>query len=152
MLLQRPTPERTATDSPDDWQTILVGYDGSEPAKRALARAGALANDRTRVVVIAVAEPYPRSGVTIPANEDKAEMQRRLRELDEANRFLAARGIEAETVRARGNPAEILADASSDADLVIVGGRKLSRLQRLLLRPVASRLVAAADCDVLVVP
>jgi nucleotide-binding universal stress UspA family protein len=61
------------------------------------------------------------------------------------------RGIEAETVQARGKPAVILVEASKDADLIIVGGRKLNRVQRLVLRSVTSAAVHDAACDVLVV-
>jgi nucleotide-binding universal stress UspA family protein len=107
---------------------IIVGYDGSEAAARALERAAALADDHSRIVVIAVAEPYPRSGITIPANRDEEEIQKRRHEFDEARGLLSKRGIEAETVQARGNPAEILVEASKDADLVIVGSRRLNPL------------------------
>ena len=130
---------------------IVVGYDGSAAAKRALERAAALASDPSHVVVIAVAVPYPRSGITIPANRDPEEFRRRADDLDVARRFLSSRGILAETRQARGNPAEVLVDASKDADLVIVGSASLNRLQRLLLGSVSSQVVRDAACDVLVV-
>jgi nucleotide-binding universal stress UspA family protein len=138
-------------DAPDDWYEIIVGYDGSEPAKRALARASRLANERSRVVVVAIAEPYPRSGVTIPANEDAAEIRRRGDELREAQTMLRERGVQAEMVHARGNVAQVLIEASKDADLVILGSRKINRFRRLVLGSVSSRVVHDAACDVLVV-
>jgi nucleotide-binding universal stress UspA family protein len=141
---------RLTPDAPDDWYEIIVGYDGSEPAKRALARAATLASERTRIVVVAVAVPYPRSGVTIPANEDAAEIQRRRDELDDARAILSG-GVHAELVQARGTAAEILIEASRDADLVIVGSRKLNRIQRLLLGSVSAKVVHDAASDVLVV-
>jgi nucleotide-binding universal stress UspA family protein len=130
---------------------IVVGYDGSAAAKCALERAAALASDPSHVVVIAVAVPYPRSGITIPANRDPEEFRRRADDLDEARRFLSSRGILAETLQARGNPAEVLVDASKDTDLVIVGSARLTRLQRLVLGSVSSRVVRDAAGDVLVV-
>jgi nucleotide-binding universal stress UspA family protein len=132
---------------------IVVGYDGSEAAKRALERAAAVAPDTSEVAVavVAVAEPYPRSGVTIPANFDPEEIERRRADLDDARSFLSDRGILAETRQVRGNPAEVLVDASKDADLVIVGSRGLNRLERLLLGSVSSKVVREAACDVLVV-
>jgi nucleotide-binding universal stress UspA family protein len=130
---------------------IVVGYDGSAAAKRALERAAELASDPSHVVVIAVAVPYPRSGITIPANRDPEEFRRRADDLDVARRFLSSRGILAETLQARGSPAEVLVDASKDADLVIVGSASLNRLQRLVLGSVSSQVVRDAACDVLVV-
>ncbi len=130
---------------------IVVGYDGSAAAKRALERAAELTSEPSHVVVIAVAVPYPRSGITIPANRDPEEFRRRADDLDVARRFLSSRGILAETLQARGNPAEVLVDASKDADLVIVGSASLNRLQRLVLGSVSSQVVRDAACDVLVV-
>ena len=130
---------------------IVVGYDGSEPAIRALERAAALAGDQGRVVVVAVAVPYPRSGITIPANRNAEEIQTGKYDLSEARRHLLKRRVQAETVQARGNPAEVLIEASKDADLVIVGSRGLNRLERLVLGSVSSKVVHEAACDVLVV-
>ena len=130
---------------------FVVGYDGSEAAKRALERAAALASDPSPIVVIAVAVPYPRSGITIPANRDPEELRRRADDLDVARRFLSSRGILAETLQARGNPAEVLVDASEDADLVIVGSSSLTPFQRFVLGSVSSQVVRNAACDVLVV-
>ena len=138
-------------DAPDDWYEIVVGYDGSDPSRRALARAAELADERTRIVVVAIAEPYPRSGVTVPANEDTAEARRRRGQLDDARVFLSERGLEAELFQARGNAAKVLVEASTDADLVIVGRRKLNRLRRLVLGSVSEKVVRDAASDVLVV-
>jgi nucleotide-binding universal stress UspA family protein len=138
-------------DAPDDWYEIVVGYDGSEPARRALTRAATLANERTRIVVVGIAEPYPRSGVTIPANRDSAESQRRRDELDDARALLSDRGVEADVVHARGDAVKVLVEASRHADLVIVGSRKLSRFRRLVLGSVSAKVVRDAASDVLVV-
>ena len=102
-------------------------------------------------MVVSVAEPYPRSGITIPANRDRVEVRRRHDDLREARGLLEQKGIEPETIQARGRPAEKLLEASRDADLLIVGGRGLNRLQRLALGSVSSQVVHEAVCDVLVV-
>jgi nucleotide-binding universal stress UspA family protein len=140
-----------ATNDLDEPRTIIVGYDGSEPAKRALARAVALAGPQTRISVVAAAEPYPRSGITIPANYDPLEIRQRRRELEDARLFLSDAGILAETMLLRGQPADVLLEAADDADLLIVGSRKLSRLERLVLGSVSSKVVHDAAGDVLVV-
>ena len=143
--------ETMPSDPPAERVKIVIGYDGSDAAMRALERAAAFAGSVSRVVVVAVAEPYPRSGITIPANRDPVEMRRRRRDLDQASSLLEQRGIEPETIQVRGNPAEKLIEASRDADLLIVGGRGLNRLQRLALGSVSSKVVHDAVCDVLVV-
>jgi nucleotide-binding universal stress UspA family protein len=130
---------------------IVVGYDGSEAAKRALKSAASLGGDQARIVVVAAAEPYPRSGITIPANLDPVENRQRRHDLDEARQFLSERGIEAETIQVRGKPADVLVEAARDADLAIVGSRELNRLQRLILGSVSSELVHRAASDVLIV-
>src|SRR5690349_6990368 len=94
--------------APDGWHEIVVGYDASEPARRALRRAAKLAKDRTRIVIVAIAEPYPRSGVTIPANEDAAEGRRRRDQLNDALAILSESGLHADTVLARGRAAQEL--------------------------------------------
>jgi nucleotide-binding universal stress UspA family protein len=128
---------------------IIVGYDGSEEAKYALGRAVDIAA-REEVTVVAVAEPYPRSGVTIPANCDALELRERRKSLDEAHVLLAEAGIPARTLLERGDPAEVLVRHAADADLVVVGARPLSRLQRVLLGSVSIRVAQGSTCDVLV--
>ena len=102
-------------------------------------------------MVVAAAEPYPRSGITIPANLDPAEIQRRRHDLDEARMFLSERGLRVETLQLRGDPAAMLIEAAIDADLAIVASRRLNRLQRLILGSVSSKVLQGAACDVLVV-
>jgi nucleotide-binding universal stress UspA family protein len=132
-------------------RVVVVGYDGSEPAKRALERAAALAGDRADILVMAVAEPSPRSGVTIPANRDAVEARRRRHDLEEARALLSGRGLSVKTVLVWGNPARALVEAGREADLTIVGSRGLNRLQRLILGSVSSKVARNAASDVLVV-
>lgn len=130
---------------------IVVGYDGSDAARRALERAAALASDDAKVVVVAAAEPRARAGITEGAHLDPSEVERRRNDLDEAKAFLAERAIEAETMEAQGDAGDVIVDAAKDADLAIVGSRGLNPLQRLLLGSVSSKVVHRAECDVLVV-
>jgi nucleotide-binding universal stress UspA family protein len=134
-----------------DRSKIVVGYDASESARRALESAAAVAGDQTLLVVVSVAEPYPRSGITIPANLDRVELKRRRHHLDDARTFLSERGRQVETLQLRGDPAALLVEAAADADLAVVGSRRLTRLQRLVLGSVSSKVVHNAACDVLVV-
>jgi nucleotide-binding universal stress UspA family protein len=130
---------------------IVVGYDGSESAKRALERASSVATDRDQVVVVAAAESRARAAITEGAHLDPSEIQRRRDDLDEAQAFLSERGVEAESIEAQGDPGAVIVEAAKDADLVIVGTRGLNPLKRILLGSVSSQVVHRADCDVLVV-
>jgi nucleotide-binding universal stress UspA family protein len=130
---------------------IVVGYDGSEAAKRALERATTLAAEDSRIVVVAAAESHARTGITEGAHLDPSEVERSRRDLDDAQAYLSKRGIDAETIEAQGDPGDVIVDAAKDADLAIVGSRGLNPLQRLLMGSVSSKVVHRVECDVLVV-
>jgi nucleotide-binding universal stress UspA family protein len=118
---------------------IVVGYDGSDSARRALSRAAALAGYGSRLTVVSVA-----SG---PGQIDES---RRL--LAEAQDFLSAHRKLAGTRERVGDAADELIEAARDldADLLVVGNGKTA-LQRLLLGSVSTKVVHNAPCDVLVV-
>jgi nucleotide-binding universal stress UspA family protein len=130
---------------------IVVGYDGSDPAKRALQRAADLAADGDRIVVVASAEAHARSGITSGAHLDPSEFQQRGTHLEDAKRLLSERGLDIEAVEAQGDPGTSIVEAGKDADLIIVGSRGLNPVQRMLLGSVSSKVVHRAPCDVLVV-
>jgi nucleotide-binding universal stress UspA family protein len=130
---------------------IVVGYDGSDAAKRALDRALTLAGDDGKITVVAAAESHARAGITQGAHLDPSEIERRRKDLEEAKALLAERGVDGETLEAQGDPGDMIVNSSKDADLVVVGSRGLNPLQRLLLGSVSSKVVHRAECDVLVV-
>jgi nucleotide-binding universal stress UspA family protein len=132
---------------------ILVAYDGSEGAQRALAQAADLAGSNGAVVsVITVAEPLPqfgRAGAMLAPEED---VERR-HELVDAKETLAAKGVEAALVERRGDPATMIVDeaAREEADVIVLGTRGLNTAKRWLMGSVSSRVVQHAPCNVLVV-
>ena len=130
---------------------IVVGYDGSDAAKRALQRAADLAKEGDRIVVVASAEAHARSGPTGGAHRDPSEFQQRRGELEEAKQFFSERGLDAELVEAHGDPGTAIVEAANETDLIIVGSRGLNPVQRLLLGSVSSKVVHRAQGDVLVV-
>lgn len=134
--------------------TIVVGYDETEAAKRALARAAELATAfGAKVVVTSVARVMAPVGHGIgpvdPA--DPPELHRE--QLQHAAAFLSERGISAEFEWVLGEPAhEILSLAERvDADLIVVGTREPSLLQRLFGMSVSGAVSRGAHCDVLIV-
>ena len=117
---------------------IVVGYDGSESAKRALDRAATLTDYGSSLTV-----------VTVARDSDDLEKSRRL--LSEAGERLMLLRVFAEQVERIGRPADELMEAvkERDADLLIVGHGK-NALQSLLRGSVSQALTAHAPCEVLV--
>lgn len=137
-------------------KTILVGYDESEAADRALARAAelALAFDAT-VIVTSVAQvlvgAVAAHGVGPIDPADSPALHRE--ELRHAAEFLSERGVRAEYTVALGDPATVILDLaeSRKADLIIVGTREAGLLERLFDPSVSGAVQRRAHCDVLVV-
>ena len=88
---------------------IVVGYDGSDAAKRALERAIELAGEQGEVVVVVSAEQHVRTVATGP-HLDPSESQEQRGDLEEAERILSERGITAETVAAQGDPGNAIVE------------------------------------------
>jgi nucleotide-binding universal stress UspA family protein len=132
--------------------TIMVGYDGSEPAQRALKRAAEFAGEGESVIVVTAAEGLfsdARTGEIV----DPGEVEERDRLLVEGRSLLAEQGIAASTLPKDGEPGDALVGAATDegADLLVVGTRGRNRLARTLLGSVSTKVVQDAPCDVLVV-
>lgn len=135
-------------------ERIVVGYDGSENSKKALARAAEIANGATVAVVSAIkVELLIRdpSGAVRP--EDPAEVDARTQALADAREFLEGRGITGVYIEGHGNPADVIVQEATDsgADLIIVGTRGQNAAQRLFMGSVSTNVVHHAPCDVLVV-
>ena len=137
-------------------KTIVVGYDETEAAKRALARAAELATAfDAKVIVTSVAQVLVGAaaarGIGPLDPVDPPELHRE--ELKHAAAFLGERDIDAEYSVALGDPAtEILKLAESrGADLIIVGTREARLLERLIDPSVSGSVQRRAHCDVLIV-
>ena len=61
-------------------------------------------------------------------------------------------GVPTEPLLLHGDPAETLAEATSDLDLLVLGSRGYGPVKGTLLGSVSARVMAAASCPVLVVP
>ena len=124
-------------------RTIVVGYDWSPHARRALERARAYAPDGPTVVVVSVA----------PTEPTPADILIQKRALDEAEKELGGGAIKIEVVAASGDASGSIVDSArdADADLVVVGSRGRSGLTAAVLGSVSTAVVQHAPCDVLVV-
>lgn len=135
-------------------KTIVVGYDETEPAKRALARAADLAEAFGSKLVVTSVAPVPLPAGRGTGGVDPTDPPERHREeLQHAREYLATRTVDAEYVNAVGDPAETILVAASEkgADLIVVGSRELGLVQRLLGQSVSQAVAAHAHTDVLIV-
>ena len=131
--------------------TIVVGYDGSDGARRGLQRVGDLGERVRRVVAIAVVPEVRSMGLGAQLAGDAFDAPRLL---EEASTLLgSAEWLTVELRAAAGDPAVVLVEYAREAgaDLLVVGRRGGDFVARTLLGSVAQRVVQQAPCDVLVV-
>jgi nucleotide-binding universal stress UspA family protein len=108
-------------------KTIVVGYDESEPAKRALERAADFAEKFGATLIVTsvagVLVPLGRSGGGADPVESPAEHSA---ELAHARQYLQGRGIQAEYQPAIGEPAGTIVELADErnADMIVVGTRE----------------------------
>ena len=142
--------------------TIIVGYDDKEPARRALDRAIDEAKSRNgRLVVIAVAEmpldpADPRNFGTLDDGSAElgiAESPELEQALTDARAAVEPTGIEAEYVWAAGDAGRQIVDLAKDrgASLIVIGGHHEGFFSRTFGFSVQDEVRKHADCDVIVV-
>ena len=136
-------------------ETIVVGYDATEPSKRALARAADIAEKfGSRLVVTSVTPVIMPSGTHGTAGIDPIDPPAQHQaELEEAQTYLSGRNLKAELQPAIGDPADSIVEAAeqSGATLIVVGTREPTLLERLLGQSVSQAVPKHAHCDVLIV-
>lgn len=129
---------------------LLVAFDGRAHSVFALDRAIEVAGkaEGAEVTVFSVVQPDARgtkSGghMGLPPHADE--------DLNYARGYLANHGIEAVTKAGQGDPAdEILREARTGCDLIIVGTRELGPIVGRLLGSVSRKVAHHAPCPVIV--
>jgi nucleotide-binding universal stress UspA family protein len=136
---------------------IVVGTDGSPAAERALRRAAALARDsgeRLYVVTAIPSTPSYAEPLEGSAKRERVDLHATAEQVAAREAAHAeAEGVEVETVAREGDPAQVLIDVAQEvgADLIVVGARGLTPIERFLLGSVSSKLAHHATCDLLIV-
>ena len=132
---------------------IVVGFDGSPAAERALDRVAELAGDGERVVLVSATTRLESTGVVDEPILDSPSPAERDALLHRGAAALRERGVEPQSLAADGEPAEALVQAARDNDarLIVVGGTGSGYVARALLGSTAETVVRRAPCDVLVV-
>ena len=133
---------------------IVVGVDGSAESREALVWAAKHAQSvgGTLCVVHAWSPPFVEA-LGVPPLMDWGPLRQRAESFPAA----FAREVLGEepsiTVvprTVRGTPAQVLVDASKDADLLVVGSRGLGGLKGMLLGSVGHHCAAHAHCPVVI--
>jgi len=136
-------------------RTILVGYDETEPSKRALERAVSLAKAfDAKLVVTSVAPILQSAGGRGAGPIDPVDSpERHVEELDRARAYVADQGMEADYVPAVGDPANTIMRVAEerDADLIVVGTREPGLIDRLLHQSVSRSVSRHTHRDVMIV-
>lgn len=133
---------------------IVLGYDDSESAKRALKRTCELAKALEAFVVVVSVAP-----VLVPAGRgigpidptDPPELHRE--ELLHAKAVLDEDMIAADYVVGLGDPADLIVETAKKhwADMIVVGTSEPGFIARLLGLSVSDTVERRARCDVLIV-
>jgi nucleotide-binding universal stress UspA family protein len=151
-------------------RSIVVGTDGSQPADEAVRQAIDLASrDGARLhLVTAYHDPQIVQETTVWTNEPKGMLDTGRTEaaaptvdlgevaesvLKRAAGDALSKGVEVETHARKGHPAEVIIDIANQvqADLIVVGSRGLTGIQRYLLGSVSSKVSEHAPCNVMIV-
>jgi nucleotide-binding universal stress UspA family protein len=132
------------------YSRLLLAYDGSDPARRALERVADLAGLADVTILTVFPTTFTSLGPVPPPAEDVDAARGRL---GEATELLQSRGLRARGEEALGDPAQQILEETRrrEVDLVVVGSHGKRFAERILVGSVSSKVVAHAGCDVLVV-
>jgi nucleotide-binding universal stress UspA family protein len=135
-------------------KTIVLGFDDTEPSKRALDRAAELAQAfGSKLIVTSVAPLFIGVGRTAGPVDPIDSPAEHKHELEDAKNLLGGKNVQAEFVPAVGEPADTIVELANQhgADLIVVGTREPGILERLLGQSVSQSVAKHARCDVLIV-
>ena len=133
---------------------ILIGYDESDVAKRALERAAELAKAfGSELIVTSVAPIMTNIGRSAGPIDPTDPPQAHIEELKHAQTFLEGQGLTADYAPAIGHPAETIAQVAEErgADLVVLGTHEPTVIGRLFGQSVSDSVAHKVHCDVLIV-
>ncbi|MFA5112013.1 MAG: universal stress protein [Desulfobaccales bacterium] len=138
------------------FQKILLAYDGSEGANRALEAALELAKlHQGRIWALAVEENLPHISATVGEFQEAKDLanQKFRQLLDAAHARAEKAGIELKTILRAGHPAQTIIAVAQDGefDVILVGHSGLSGVWAAFLGTTAEKVSRHAPCSVLIV-
>ena len=132
---------------------IVLAYDESEAAERALERAAELSKALgAELIVTSIAPIMTNIGRSAGPVDPTDTPSEHIEELKHAQAYLEEHGVTAEYLAGLGHPAETIADLAKerDADLIVVGHHH-GGISRLLGQSVSDSVAHKVSCDVLLV-
>ena len=132
---------------------IVLGYDESDAAKRALERAAQIAKAfDSQLIVTSVAPAMTSIGRSVGSVDPTDPPSTHVEELKHAQTYLEGEGVAADYVPALGRPADTIAELAQErgADLIVLGTHA-SAMGRLLGQSVSESVAHKVHCDVLIV-
>jgi nucleotide-binding universal stress UspA family protein len=134
---------------------VVVGYDGSECSRHALAYGAGMARRLNRPLLIVHVCPAgvycePLTGQVVGVQRDREELERWL--VAEFDQIADRNGLKVSVLARRGNPARELAATADEqgADALVIGAP--TRLWHHVAGSVPGWLARHAHCPVMVVP
>jgi nucleotide-binding universal stress UspA family protein len=130
---------------------ILVAYDGSPQAERALEWATRL--EQAVATVLGVVPTLAGSEQIMDAVDPTVERDTFRADLREAAGKLTAAGVTAEALEKAGNPAHVIIETAEEGafDLIVIGSRGRHAIERFLFGSTAERVAWHASTPVLIV-
>jgi nucleotide-binding universal stress UspA family protein len=133
---------------------IVLGYDESDAAKRALERAAQIAKAfGSELIVTSIAPVMTSIGRSAGPVDPSDPVSAHVEELKHAQAYLEGEGLQADYVPGLGEPAKSIAELAKerDATLIVVGTREPSAIGRLFGQSVSDSVAHQVHCDVLIV-
>ena len=139
------------------FRVIVAGTDGSSLAEEAVAHAAQIASQEGAELHLVTA--FPDAGIFRERLKSSARTEsvdlRQVAEdaLARAQSHVGEQGVEVTPHLLEGDPAEELVNVATDvgADLLVVGSRGLSRVERFTMGSVSHKVFHHAPCTVMVV-
>ncbi|MBE3550375.1 MAG: Universal stress protein family [Brockia lithotrophica] len=146
------------------FQRILVAYDGSEHAKRALETAASIARmtpgAELHVVHVVRFDPFEEGVFTEMQSFSSMSrsdyrgivLKEGERRIEEAKKRLERESFAVHSAVLEGDPARRIVEYAEEKgiDLIVVGRRGLTMLQELFLGSVSHRIAQLAKCSILI--